>query len=64
MHPVEAGEDLLGRFLAGVDDVLRLLEAFVEGRVVEHAVILLEHRQHRLARGRGPAAHDRGAPCR
>ncbi len=58
--PVEAGEDLLGRFLAGVDHVLGLLEAFIEGRVVEHAVVLLEDRQHRLARGRGPAAHDRG----
>jgi hypothetical protein len=50
-HPVQSGENLLGGFLAGVDDVLRLLEAFVEGRVVEHAVVLLEHRQHRLARG-------------
>ena len=59
--PVQAGEDLLGRFLAGIDDVLRLLETFIEGRVVEHAVILLEHRQHRLAGGRGPAAHHRSA---
>ena len=40
--PVQAGEDLLGGFLAGVDDVLGLLEAFVEGRVVEHAVVLLD----------------------
>ncbi len=44
VDPVEAGDDLLGGFLAGVDDVLGLLEAFVEGRVVQHAVVLLEHR--------------------
>ena len=59
VDPVQAGKDLLGGFLAGVDDVLGLLETFVEGRVVEHAVILFEHRQHRLAGRRGPAAHDR-----
>ena len=49
--PVQAGENLLGRLLARVDDVLGLLEALVEGRVVEQAVFLLEHRQHRFARG-------------
>jgi hypothetical protein len=59
VDPVQAGEDLLGGFLAGVDHVLGLLEAFIEGRVVEHAVILFENRQHRLAGRRGPAAHDR-----
>jgi hypothetical protein len=58
--PVEAGEDLLGGFLTGIDHVLGLLETFIEGRVVEHAVILLHDRQHRLAGGRGPAAHDGG----
>src|SRR6185436_2544358 len=57
--PVQAGENLLGGFLAGVDDVLGLLETFIEGRVIEHAVVLLDDRQHRLARRRGPAAHDR-----
>ena len=57
--PVQAGENLLGGFLAGVDDVLGLLETFIEGRVIEHAVVLLHDRQHRLARCRGPAAHDR-----
>jgi hypothetical protein len=51
LRPVEAVEDLLGGFLAGVDDVLRLLQALVEGGVVEQAVFLLEDRQHGLARG-------------
>jgi hypothetical protein len=49
--PVQAGKNLLRRLLAGVDHVLGLLEAFIEGRVVEHAVILLDDRQHRLAGG-------------
>ncbi len=60
-HPIQTSDDLLGGFLAGVDDVLRLLETFVEGRIVEHPVVLLEHRQYRLARSRRPATHDRGA---
>ena len=58
--PVEAGKDLLRGFLSGIDDVLGLFETFVEGRVVEHTVILLHDGQHGLARGRGPAAHDGG----
>ena len=53
-------EDLLRGFLAGVDHVLGLLQAFVEGRVVEQAVFLFEDRQHGLARGRGPAAEHGG----
>jgi hypothetical protein len=57
-HPVQARQHLLRRLLAGIEHVLGLLQAFVEGRVVQQAVILLEHRQHRLARGRGPAAED------
>src|SRR5258705_10700920 len=57
--PVQAGENLLGCFLTAVDDVLGLLETFLEGRIIEHAVVLLDDRQHRLARCRGPAAHDR-----
>ena len=59
--PVQTGKNLLGCFLAGINDVLGLLEAFIEGRIIEHAVILLEYRQHRLAGGRRPAAHHRGA---
>ncbi len=58
--PVQAVDDLLGGFLAGVDHVLGLLQAFVEGRVVQQAVFLLEHRQHGLARGAGPAAEHGG----
>jgi hypothetical protein len=58
LHPVEAGDDLLRGLLPGIDDVLRCLEAFVEGRVIQHPVVLLEHRQHRLARCRRPAAHN------
>jgi hypothetical protein len=45
----------------GVDHVLALLQAFVEGGVVQQAVLLLEHRQHGLARGAGPAAEHGGA---
>ena len=56
--PVQAPQDLLGRFLAGVDHVLALLQAFVEGRVIEHAVFFLEDRQDGLARRRGPATED------
>ncbi len=59
LHPVEAGNNLLGRLLTGVNDIFRLLEALIEGRVVQHAVVLLEDRQHGLAGGRGPATHDR-----
>ncbi len=57
--PVDARQNLLGGFLAGVDHVLGLLETFIEGRIVEHAVVLLDDRQHRLAGSRGPASHDR-----
>ena len=50
---------LVGRG-AGVDDVLRRLLALVLHRIEQQAVVLLEHRQHRLARHRRPAAeHDR-----
>jgi len=46
--PVETGDDLLGRFLTGVDHVLGLLEAFIEGsdNTGCRIPILLEHRQH------------------
>src|SRR5258707_4076397 len=59
----EGLENLLGGFLAGVDDVLGLLETFIEGRVVEHAVVLLHDRQHRLARCRSEERRV-GKECR
>ena len=43
------GPEALGGLLAGVDHVLGLLQAFVEGRVVQEAVFLFEHRQHGFA---------------
>ena len=61
VDPVQAGDDLLRCLLARVDDVLRLLETFVEGGIVQHAVELFEDGQHGLAGGGGPAAEDRGA---
>ncbi len=59
-HQVFDGRDrLLVRRRPGVEDVLRALLALVLDRVEQKAVQLLEHRQHRLARHRGPAAeHD------
>ncbi|MNM83712.1 hypothetical protein D3C81_957780 [compost metagenome] len=57
--PVQAPDDLLGRLLSGIDHVLGLLEALVERRVVEQAILLLEDGQHRLARGGSPAAEHR-----
>ena len=61
LRPVQAPDDLLRGFLAGVENVLALLQAFVEGRVIQQAVFLFEHRQHRLARRAGPAAEHRRA---
>ena len=58
--PIEAGEDLLGRFLTGVDHVFRLFQAFIEGRVVEQAILFFEDRQYGFARSRGPAAEHGG----
>ncbi len=60
-HEVFHGGDglLVGR-RAGVEDVLAQLLALVLHRVEEQAVQLLEHREHRLPRDRGPAAEDRG----
>ena len=57
---VEGGDDLLVRRGAGVEDVRRRLEALVLHRVVEEPVEALEHRQHRLAAGRRPAAEHGG----
>ena len=61
LHQVVDGRDrlLVGRS-AGVDDVLRRLLTFVLHRVEQQAVVLLEDRQHRLARHRRPAAEDDG----
>ena len=60
---VDRGNRLLVRRRAGVDDVLRRLLALVLHRVEEQAVVLLEHRQHRLAGHRRPAAERRPRPC-
>ena len=49
---------LIGR-RPGVEDVLRGLLTLVLNGVEEQAVELLEHRQHGLARDRGPAAEHR-----
>ena len=48
-YPIEASQYLLSRLLARINDVGRLFESLVECRVVQHAVVLLEFRQHRLA---------------
>ena len=57
LHQVVHRRDrLLVRRSAGVEDVLRRLFTFVLHRVEQQAVVLLEHRQHRLARHAGPAA--------
>jgi hypothetical protein len=62
VQPVETGDDLLRRLLSRIDHVLRLLEAFVERRIIEQTVFFLEDRQHRLSRRGGPAAeHGRDA---
>ncbi len=60
-HQVIDGRDrLLVRRGAGVEDVALGLLAFVLHRIEQDRVQFLEHRQHRLARHRGPAAeHDR-----
>ncbi len=47
---------LLVRRGPGVEDVLRALLALVLHGIEEQAVVVLEHRQHRLAAHRGPAA--------
>ena len=47
--PVETGNNLLGRFLAGVDYVLGLLQTFIESRVVQHAIFVFEDWQYRFA---------------
>ena len=60
LRPVQAVQNLLCGFLAGVDHVLGLLQAFVEGGVVQQAVFLFEHGQHGLAGGTGPAAEHGG----
>ncbi|MPM77542.1 hypothetical protein SDC9_124548 [bioreactor metagenome] len=60
-HQVFHGRDglLVGRG-TGVEHVLGKLLAFVLNRVEQQAVVLLEHRQHRLARHAGPAAKGDG----
>ena len=58
-HQVFDGRDrlLVGRG-AGVEDVLLEFFTLVLHRVEQQAVQFLEHRQHRLARDRCPAAED------
>ena len=48
--------ELLVRNRAGIEAVLAAFLRFVERRIEQHAVVLLEHRQHRLAARRGVAA--------
>ena len=56
---VDGGDRLLVRRGAGVEHVALGLLALVLHRIEQDAVQLLEHRQHGLARHRGPAAeHD------
>ena len=50
---------LLVRCRTGIEHVRRHLFAFVLHRVEQQPVQLLKHRQHRLARHRGPAAEHR-----
>ena len=57
---LDRGDRLLVRRGAGVEDVAGTLLALVLHRVEEQAVQLLEDRQDRLARDRGPAAEDGG----
>ena len=57
---VDGGDRLLVRRGAGVEHVALALLALVLHRIEQDRVQLLEHRQHGLARHRGPAAeHDR-----
>ncbi len=58
---IDRRDRLLVRRGAGVEHVAAALLAFVLHRIEQDAVQLLEHRQHRLARHRGPAAEHRGA---
>ncbi len=58
---IDRRDRLLVRRGAGVEHVAAALLAFVLHRIEQDAVELLEHRQHRLARHRGPAAEHRGA---
>lgn len=53
---------VLVRRRTAVDDVRRILEALVGGRVAEQRVGALDHRHHRLARVRHVAAHEEPYP--
>jgi len=57
---VHRRDGLLIRRRAGVEDVARGLLALVLHRIEQQPIQLLEHRQHGLARHRGPAAEHRG----
>ena len=56
---IDRRQRLLLRRGAGVDHVGRLLLALVLARIEQQPVMLGQHRQHVLARGRSPAAEDR-----
>ncbi len=58
-HPRDVVAQLLVGHGAAVHHVLRALEAFVVRLVEQHRIAALEHRQHRLAAGRGVAAEHR-----
>src|SRR5882724_3709186 len=51
--------ELLVRHRARVEAVVAALLRFVERRVQEHTIVLLEHGQHRLTAGRGVAPQHR-----
>ena len=57
---VDRRDRLLVRGGAGVEHVALALLAFVLHRIEQDRVQLLEHREHGLARHRGPAAEHRG----
>ncbi|MCY1359712.1 hypothetical protein D9M69_462980 [compost metagenome] len=57
-HPLHGRDHRLRGFLRGVEHALVLLLAFVVGGVEQQPFGLVEHRQQRLARGRGVAADD------
>ncbi len=48
-NPVQACQNLLSRFLTGVEHVLGLFQAFIERRIEQQAIVFLEHWQRSLA---------------
>ena len=56
---IDRGQRLLLRRRAGVDDVRRLLLAFVLARIEQQRIVPRQPRQHGFARGRSQAAEYR-----